>query len=115
MKEILLFAIVGLGTGTLTAARAVAVILTYRDSGVVNLTSRTMAMNPSSALWMLRFGLPGPALPAPLAVLGKRLLSVALSVGVEAVVFRQLRADGRLLVPSYLGAGAEPAAGIFGV
>ena len=74
-----------------------------------------MAMTPSSAPWMLRSGLPGVSLLARLVLVGKRLPSLALRVDVEPVVFRALRADGRLLVASHLSAGPEPSAGISGV
>lgn len=96
MTDVILFAILGLGTGALIAGVAVAVVLTYRGSGVINLATGAVAMTAGYGFWALRSGIPELQLPTPLAVLGALLAAVALSVGVQATVFRPLRKSSPL-------------------
>ena len=56
MQQILLFTLLGLGSGALVAGIALGVVLTYRGSGVINLATGGMAMlgglSPNSlSLW----------------------------------------------------------------
>jgi branched-chain amino acid transport system permease protein len=44
MQDILLFALLGLGSGALIAGIALAIVLTYRGSGIINLATGGIAM-----------------------------------------------------------------------
>ena len=44
MGQLLLFALLGLGQGALVSGIAVAVVVTYRGSGVINLATGAVAM-----------------------------------------------------------------------
>lgn len=54
MGQILLFAVLGLGAGALSAALGLGVVLTWRGSGVVNLAAGAMAMFIAYVYWDLR-------------------------------------------------------------
>ena len=43
-KQIVLFAILGLGAGSLIAGIAIGIVLTYRGSGIINLATGAIAM-----------------------------------------------------------------------
>ena len=43
-KQIVLFAILGLGAGSLIAGIAIGIVLTYRGSGIINLSTGAIAM-----------------------------------------------------------------------
>ena len=90
MDEILLFIVLGLGSGALIAGISLGVVLTYRGSGIINLSVGAMAMLGGYAFWALTSGkiasLPtGAALPLAL------LFVVACGALVEFAVFRPLR------------------------
>ena len=90
MDEILLFIVLGLGSGALIAGISLGVVLTYRGSGIINLSVGAMAMLGGYAFWALTSGkiasLPtGAALPIAL------LFVVACGALVELAVFRPLR------------------------
>ncbi|MQA86616.1 MAG: branched-chain amino acid ABC transporter permease [Streptosporangiales bacterium] len=91
MKLVLLFALLGLGTGALIAGIALGVVLTYRGSGIINLATGAVAMVAGYAFWSLKtgfFGFQLGTLPA-LAI----TLVVATGVGalMEVGAFRPLR------------------------
>ena len=54
MQQILLFSLLGLGSGALIAGIALGVVLTYRGSGIINLATGGMAMLAGYAFWALR-------------------------------------------------------------
>ena len=56
MNEILLFLLLGLGTGATIAAIAVGVVVTYRGSGFINLAAGAIAMLAGFSFWALRTG-----------------------------------------------------------
>jgi branched-chain amino acid transport system permease protein len=90
VDQILLFIVLGLGSGALIAGIALGVVLTYRGSGIINLSVGAMAMLGGYAYWALTTGkiatLPsGAALPLAL------LFVVACGALVEFAVFRPLR------------------------
>jgi branched-chain amino acid transport system permease protein len=90
VEEILLFIVLGLGSGALIAGISLGVVLTYRGSGIINLSVGAMAMLGGYAFWALTSGkiasLPtGAALPIAL------LFVVACGALVELAVFRPLR------------------------
>ena len=90
MDQILLFIVLGLAPGALIAGIALGVVLTYRGSGIINLSVGAMAMLGGYAFWALTNGkiasLPtGAALPLAL------LFVVACGGLIEFAVFRPLR------------------------
>jgi branched-chain amino acid transport system permease protein len=90
VREILLFILLGLGSGALIAGIALAVVVTYRGSGVINLATGGMAMIAGYAYWALNSGKIA-SLPAVLALPLSLLFVVAVGVATEFVVYRWLR------------------------
>jgi branched-chain amino acid transport system permease protein len=90
VETILLFILLGLGSGSLIAGIALGVVVTYRGSGVINLSTGGIAMLGGYAFWALTQGkiasLPnGVALPLAL------LFVLAVGALFEFVVYRPLR------------------------
>ena len=56
MRDILLFALLGLGSGALIAGIALAIVLTYRGSGIINLATGGIAMLAGYSYWSLKTG-----------------------------------------------------------
>ena len=101
----IVFALLGVGTGSLYAAFAIAVIIVYRGSGVVNFAVGAMAMIPAIVYAELRatgdLVLPVVAIPArydvgdawgfwPAAAVGLAV-GIAFTLVAERLVFRRLR------------------------
>lgn len=91
MSTLPLFVVLGLGPGALIAGIAVALVVSHRGSGVINLATGATAMVSGYVFWALtqgRFGAPvAPSVALPAALLA------ALAVGVlsEVVALRPLR------------------------
>jgi branched-chain amino acid transport system permease protein len=91
MKEILQFSVLGLGVGSLIAGVAIALVLFYRGSGVINLATGAVAMITGYCYWALKTGEFGiefgtaPALAISFAV------AVAQGLIMEFAAFRPLR------------------------
>ena len=89
MQQILLFSLLGLGSGALIAGIALGVVLTYRGSGIINLSTGGMAMLAGYAFWALTTDLLHLAkVPALLISL---VIVLAVGAAVELVAFRPLR------------------------
>ena len=91
MQQLLLFVLLGLGSGALIAGIALAVVLTYRGSGIINIATGAIAMLSGYCYWALKTGeIGGGMATAPALVL---TLAYTLAVGalVELVAFRPLR------------------------
>ena len=58
-NQLLLFAILGLGTGALIAGIALGIVLTYRGSGIINLATGAVAMLGGYSYWSLKTGVYG--------------------------------------------------------
>jgi branched-chain amino acid transport system permease protein len=91
VNEILLFLLLGLGTGATIAAIAVGIVVTYRGSGFINLAAGAIAMLAGFSFWALRTGEFGFTLSTPLAVVVSYVFVLAASVAIELAVFRPLR------------------------
>jgi branched-chain amino acid transport system permease protein len=89
--QVLLFALLGLGSGSLIAGVALGVVLTYRGSGIINLATGAMAMLAGFAFWSLRTGSYGTRLGTAPALVITFVVVVVLGVLVEVVAFRPLR------------------------
>jgi branched-chain amino acid transport system permease protein len=89
VQQVLLYALLGLGSGALIAGIALGVVLTYRGSGIINLATGGFAMLAGYAFWAIRIDLlhwsTGPALAASLVVV------LAAGAATELVAFRPLR------------------------
>jgi len=89
VQQVLLYALLGLGSGALIAGIALGVVLTYRGSGIINLATGGFAMLAGYAFWALRVDLlhlsTGPALLLSLVVV------LAVGAATELVAFRPLR------------------------
>ena len=57
-KQVVLQAILGLGAGSLIAGIAIGIVLSYRGSGIINLSTGAIAMLAGYCYWSLRTGTP---------------------------------------------------------
>ena len=96
MQDAALFVLLGLGGGAVIAGIALAVVITYRGSGIINLSTGAVSMVAAYGFWALRSGYFGPefANVAALAI----TMAAAVLVGVlgELLVFRPLRTSSPL-------------------
>src|SRR3954449_12318468 len=92
MQQVLLYVLLGLGSGALIAGIALAVVLTYRGSGIINLATGAVAMLSGYAYWSLKTGEYGGTHfgTAPALVL-TLLITLAIGTLIEFVAFRPLR------------------------
>ena len=90
METILLFILLGLGSGALIAGIGLGVVATYRGSGVINLSTGAIAMLGGYAFWALSSG---RLASFPTAVALPLALLFVLAVGAlfEFAVYRPLR------------------------
>jgi branched-chain amino acid transport system permease protein len=96
MKDILLFALLGVGAGAVIAGIAMAVVITYRGSGIINLATGAVSMVAAYGFWALRDDYFGFTPPTALAVVITLIVSVLVGVISELVVFRPLRTSSPL-------------------
>src|ERR687887_506578 len=97
MQQLVLFALLGLGTGALIAGLALGVVLTYRGSGIINLAVGAVAMVAGYAFWALSTGFfRGFTLPTPAALVVALLIALGLGALMELVAFRPLRTSSPL-------------------
>jgi branched-chain amino acid transport system permease protein len=91
MRDILLFALLGLGSGALIAGIALAIVLTYRGSGVINLATGGVAMLAGYSYWSLKTGEYGTEFGTAPALVITFLFTLAVGALIELVAFRPLR------------------------
>jgi branched-chain amino acid transport system permease protein len=91
VQQILLFILLGLGSGALIAAIALGVVVTYRGSGIINLAVGGVAMLAGYAFWSLRTGELGMSLGTAPALALSLLFVMAVGATIELVAFRPLR------------------------
>jgi branched-chain amino acid transport system permease protein len=91
MQDILLFVLLGLGPGALIAGIALAVVLTYRGSGIINLATGGVAMLAGYAYWSLKTGEYGVEFDTAPALLLTLAITLVVGVLIELVAFRPLR------------------------
>jgi branched-chain amino acid transport system permease protein len=89
VQQILLFTLLGLGSGALIAGIALGVVLTYRGSGIINLATGGMAMFAGYAFWALTTDL--LHLSTVPALLISLVIVLAVGAAIELVAFRPLR------------------------
>ena len=90
MQEILLFILLGLGSGALIAGIALGVVLSYRGSGVINLSVGGVAMLGGYAYWSLNTGKIA-TLPTWACLVLSLLFVAVVGVVTEFVVWRPMR------------------------
>jgi len=90
VQQILLFILLGLGSGALIAAIALGVVVTYRGSGVINLATGGVAMLAGYAFWSLRTGKLLQLGTAP-ALAISLVFVLAVGMAIEFIAFRPLR------------------------
>ena len=96
IQQIWQFALLGLGIGALIAGIALAVVLFYRGSGVINLASGGIAMFAGYTYWALRTGLFGPDISTAPALVITFGVIVVFAVAMELLAFRPLQAASPL-------------------
>jgi branched-subunit amino acid ABC-type transport system permease component len=96
MHNILLFALLGLGSGALVASVALGVVLSYRGSGIINLSIGAMVMLAGNVFWALRSGKLGFALPTLPALVLTLLVMIVAGAVIELAAFRPLRTSSPL-------------------
>jgi branched-chain amino acid transport system permease protein len=89
VQQILLFSLLGLGSGALIAGIALGVVLTYRGSGIINLATGGVAMFAGYAFWALTTDL--LHLSTVPALLISLVIVLALGAAIELVALRPLR------------------------
>jgi len=90
VQEILLFILLGLGSGALIAGISLGVVLSYRGSGVINLSVGGMAMLGGYAYWSLNTGKIA-TLPTWACLLISLLFVAVVGMVIEFVVWRPMR------------------------
>jgi branched-chain amino acid transport system permease protein len=90
LQQILLFILLGLGSGALIAGIALAVVLAYRGSGIINLSTGAIAMLGGYSFWALNAGKLA-TLPTAVALPLSLLFVLVVGAVCEFAVFRPLR------------------------
>src|SRR5262245_33313673 len=96
IKDIVLFVLLGLGAGAVIAGIAMAVVITYRGSGIINLATGAISMVAAYAFWALRNDYFHFTLGTVPAVAVTMLAAVLVGVLSELLVFRPLRTSSPL-------------------
>jgi branched-chain amino acid transport system permease protein len=91
VDQVLLFALLGLGSGALIAGIALGVVLTYRGSGIINLAVGAVAMVAGYSMWSLKTGFFGPEFATAPALVITLVVALLMGVLMEVVAFRPLR------------------------
>jgi branched-chain amino acid transport system permease protein len=90
LEQVLLSILLGLGSGALIAGIALAVVLTYRGSGIINLSTGAIAMLGGYAFWAFNSGKLA-TLPTWFAVLLALVFVLVVGALTEFAVYRPLR------------------------
>jgi branched-subunit amino acid ABC-type transport system permease component len=91
VSQIILFALLGLGPGALIASIGLGVVLSYRGSGVINLSMGAMVMLAGYLFWAFRTGYFGISFATGFALPLTLVAMAGVGCFVELVVFRRLR------------------------
>jgi branched-chain amino acid transport system permease protein len=91
MRDILLFAALGLGAGALIASIALGLVLIYRGSGLINIATGAIAMTGAYVFWAFRTGYFGFELSTVPAFVLTLVSMAAFGVVIELTIFRPLR------------------------
>lgn len=91
MDQVILFALLGLGSGALIAGIALAVVLTYRGSGIINIGTGGVAMLAGYSFWSLKTGEFGTEFGTAPALAITLVVTLVVGALIELVAFRPLR------------------------
>src|SRR3954469_15587994 len=91
MQQLLLFVLLGLGSGALIAGIALAVVLTYRGSGIINIATGAVAMLSGYCYWALKTGEIGGGMSTAPALVLTLVYTLVVGALIELVAFRPLR------------------------
>src|ERR671918_652957 len=91
LDQLLLFALLGLGSGALIAGIALAVVLTYRGSGIINIATGGVSMLAGYSFWSLNTGEYGVEFGTAPALLITLVVTLVIGALIELVAFRPLR------------------------
>jgi branched-chain amino acid transport system permease protein len=90
-QQLILFAILGLGAGSLIAGVALGIVVSYRGSGIINLATGAIAMLAGYSYWSLRTGSYGVDMPTAPALVITALFLLGIGLLIEFAVYRPLR------------------------
>ncbi|MGH8987137.1 MAG: ABC transporter permease [Acidimicrobiales bacterium] len=90
-SQIFAYAVIGLGSGALIAGVGLGVVLSYRGSGVINLSTGAIAMLAGYCYWALATGEFGVTFPTAWTVVLTLLFSVVIGMIFEFGLVRPLR------------------------
>jgi len=96
IEEVVLFVLLGIGAGAVIAGIAMAVVVTYRGSGIINLAIGAVSMVAAYMFWSLRSDFFGVTLATAPAVAVTMLAAILVGVLSELLVFRPLRTSSPL-------------------
>ena len=91
MRDILLFALLGLGSGALIAGIALAIVLTYRGSGIINLATGGVAMIAGYCVLVAEDGRVRDRVRHGVALAITFVVTLAVGTAIELIAFRPLR------------------------
>lgn len=91
MSDVLIFLLVGVGSGGLIAGAGLGVVVSYRGSGVINLAVGAVAMMCGYCFYSLRSGFFGPQLSTGPALLVTYGFSIGVAAAFELLVIVPLR------------------------
>ena len=95
-QQILLFALLGLGAGSLIAGIALGIVLQYRGSGIINIATGAIAMVGGYSFWSLKTGIYGWDAPTWAALVITLVVLIVLGFVIEYLAFRPLRTGSPL-------------------
>jgi branched-chain amino acid transport system permease protein len=96
MKDIVLFVLLGLGAGAVIAGIAMAVVITYSGSGIINLSTGAVSMVAAYTFWAVKSDYFHFTLATPPAIVVTILVSIVVGAVGELLVFRPLRTSSPL-------------------
>ena len=91
LNQVLVFLLLGLGSGGLIAGIGMGVVLSYRGAGVINISVGAIAMLAGFCYWALRTGDFGITFAAPWAVTLTLIFAIVLGLFFEGFCVRPLR------------------------
>jgi branched-chain amino acid transport system permease protein len=91
VAHVIVFLLLGVGSGALIAGTGLGVVLSYRGAGVINLAAGAIAMMCGYCYTTLKTGFFGPTLPTAWAVVVTIGFAVAVAVAFELLVVIPLR------------------------
>jgi branched-chain amino acid transport system permease protein len=91
MRDILLFAALGLGAGALIASLALGLVLIHRGSGLINIATGGIAMTGAYTFWAFKTDYFGFQLPSTSAFVLTLVCMAVFGVTIELLIFHPLR------------------------